>query len=658
MADPSRLRALFLAAGFVCGAVASIGSAAPIASPDPPAPVVLNRQPGWRGDQVLVFEALNRAEHMINLVVEFRGRGRKVDVRVGIFPGWPARIAIPIDVASGKTLFLDRTPGRFKAIVQGANLAFDQIDSIRLAAAPGAERDVEIRDARLADAMPAEYGFPAKPLIDGLHQWRARDWPGKAKTLDEVREALRAELKGPEPAYPDGWSAYGGWKGKTFEAAGFFRARHDGARWWLVDPDGCAFWSAGVDCIRTRSEANVAGIEAVFDPPLPARDAAPHLWSDRGPSRLFDGLGHNLERALGPTWREDWLALTRRRLIASRFNTIGNWSDADLQRRARVPYVFTMRDYPRTQRMLFRDFPDVYAEEYEARCREFARPLEAIRDDRCVIGYFMTNEPQWAFVSQFDLGRQLLRSDEPSATRDAFIAFLKDRHGDVGRLNAAWKTSFASFDDLRRRHDPDAFPGCREDTQAFTRRAVERFVAFPAKACRAADPNHLNLGLRWAWIHSDYQLAGGEHLDAFSINSYQPKPNPETIARIVEKTGKPVLVGEFHIGSLDRGLPSGGILNTRTMAESVKAYRYYIENAAAIPGLVGAHYFQWNDQHVMGRFDGENMQIGLHDITGRAYPEWVETCRAVHPALYEIAAGKRKPFDEKPKTVREGTLCW
>jgi hypothetical protein len=40
---------------------------------------------------------------------------------------------------------------------------------------------------------------------------------------------------------------FGGWKGKTFAATGFFRTEHDEQRWWLVTPAGNAFISFGVN---------------------------------------------------------------------------------------------------------------------------------------------------------------------------------------------------------------------------------------------------------------------------------------------------------------------------------------------------------------------------------------------------------------------------
>ncbi len=44
----------------------------------------------------------------------------------------------------------------------------------------------------------------------------------------------------------DGFDRFGGWKGKKFEATGFFRVEKD-ERWWLVTPEGNAFLSFGIN---------------------------------------------------------------------------------------------------------------------------------------------------------------------------------------------------------------------------------------------------------------------------------------------------------------------------------------------------------------------------------------------------------------------------
>lgn len=610
-------------------------------------------------EDVIIADVINEADAMINLQVVFSGDERRVVVRIGLFPHWPTRICLPVKVAEGGRLFLRRTPGCFKSVVEGANLAAEDIRRITLTAAPETTQYLQIKNARISDSASAdsqpEYTYPDEPQVDELHQWRTRDWPGKTKSLNELAEALNAEMADVAPEFGSERSQYGGWRATCFDATGWFRTHYDDGRWWLVDPDGCAFWSSGVDCIRSDGTVNVSGIEKMFTDEMPSPEDAPHLWTQREEGNIFHAQAYNLQRVLGSHWFEKWCEITRRRIIRYGFNTIANWSDEGFTQKAGLPYVFTMKDFPKTDECIFRDFPDVYSDEYTQRCASYAAQLEKIVDDRRVIGYFMTNEPQWAFLTDFNLGRQLLSNERASQTREAFIEFIKARYSSVSELNDAWGVRLKDFDDLRKKQLIKG-KGHEPDTMEFTCQAIERFVRIAAEACRAVDPNHLNLGLRWAWIHSDYQLSGSQHVDVFSINFYDLRPDAQLIARLAEKTGKPIMIGEFHIGALDRGLPAGGIRNVRTIQESADAFRYYVEHAAAIPALIGAHYFMWNDQHVMGRFDGENMQIGLHDICYRPYSEMVAACQAVNAAIPVLHTGRCQPFDKRPSVVIEGSL--
>ena len=95
------------------------------------------------------------------------------------------------------------------------------------------------------------------------------------------------------------------------------------------------------------------------------------------------------------------------------------------------------------------------------------------------------------------------------------------------------------------------FPGAEADLRAFSRRLTEAYVSIPAQACRQADP------------------------DVYKRQGLEAVPNQE---------------------------------------ERAAAFRYYVERVAAHPLGVGCHYFQCYDQFVLGRFDGENYNIGLFDI--------------------------------------------
>jgi hypothetical protein len=86
-----------------------------------------------------------------------------------------------------------------------------------------------------------------------------------------------------------------------------------------------------------------------------------------------------------------------------------------------------------------------------------------------------------------------------------------------------------------------------------------------------------------------------------------------------------------------------GLVQTANQAERAKGYRYYLEQAAALPCFVGAHWFQWADEPVLGRMDGENYDIGFVDVTNRPYLELVEAAKTTHRRLHDVHAGTRNP---------------
>jgi hypothetical protein len=70
--------------------------------------------------------------------------------------------------------------------------------------------------------------------------------------------------------------------------------------------------------------------------------------------------------------------------------------------------------------------------------------------------------------------------------------------------------------------------------------------------------DHLNLGMRYAYISSEELFAGCENFDVFSINCYKMNPAPE-IMKAGQSTGLPVMIGEYHFGALDRGPVATGL---------------------------------------------------------------------------------------------------
>ena len=79
------------------------------------------------------------------------------------------------------------------------------------------------------------------------------------------------------------------------------------------------------------------------------------------------------------------------------FNTVANWSDWRIAQTAGMPYVRPLTPVYEELPCIYRDFPDVFAPEFDAMCAEFGQQLAETRDDPAFIGYFLMNEPTWAF---------------------------------------------------------------------------------------------------------------------------------------------------------------------------------------------------------------------------------------------------------------------
>ena len=111
-----------------------------------------------------------------------------------------------------------------------------------------------------------------------------------------------------------------------------------------------------------------------------------------------------------------------------------------------------------------------------------------------------------------------------------------------------------------------------------------------------------------------------------------------------------MLIGEFHFGAVDRGLGQS-LFQVAGQKERGEAYRYYVEQGFSHPGLVGVTYFTWMDEDVMGRFDGENYNCGLIDVTNLPYREQTEAMMQTATRLHDVHDGKETPFDNRPERI-------
>ena len=616
----------------------------------------------------LMLKAQETHSVALNLLLYGKESGDQpvMTVRFGILPQVETMVYFDMEWLDGHVLFPESIPGELKIVCHGSRISRNEITRAELKTLP-AFHDLSIWMSELAmcDELSEEFRLPEGKLVDALGQNKTKEWPGKTRNLDDLKEILQEQMKTePKDGYPFGdWSSYGGWKEKKLgEGTGFFTKYKENGRWWLADPDGYAFFSAGPDCVGLSAGARVDGVEKWLDwlpdqedPAYAAMFAPPRKREGerrRNPV-MFSFLQANLYRALGEDWYEKWKGMIVGQLKQYGMNTLGNWSDERLFGVTDIPYVTSLPDFPDTEKKIFRDFPDVLSPEYAQNAEKCAQALEKRREDPWMIGYFLRNEPSWAFVDNLVLADEVLRNPEKTVCRQELISFLKERYGNIEKLNEEWGTGldgFECFDEPQEKVSAWSQAACL-DMKEFSRRLLRAYVEIPAKACRRVDPNHMILGMRWAWISDPDLVSGWENFDVFSINCYaqDPTSNIENIVKL--GVDLPVMIGEFHFGALDAGPSATGLEGVRTQKDRGIAYRYYCERVAAHPNGVGCHYFQCYDQFVLGRFDGENYNIGLFDVCSRPYPEMMEQVRACGQGLYPVAAGERETAEETAQEI-------
>jgi hypothetical protein len=457
---------------------------------------------------------------------------------------------------------------------------------------------LEIRSVELARDDPGDALLEKGALVDEFGQWIHDDWPAKAKSLEQLKADWAAEEKTLGKSAVDACK-FGGYVGTKAKGTGFFRVEKIDGRWWFVDPDGHLFWSAGIDSMRTEAQTLVSGREQLF------AAAAPH------PGSYY---AWNVERRFGADWTAKWIDLTVGRMSAWGFNTIGNWSDTRLGASGRMPYVVTTRGWGIENGPM--GVADVYAPDFEQRVeRAAAQQCDAHKDDPYLLGYFLGNEPPWP-------GRE-------SVAADAILA------GPATPLQAALKQYLAESDTPERR-------------RAFLFAAYQKFVTVVSAAVKRHDPNHLSLGLRFGSSAPEEIVRASKIFDVYSLNNYSYAVNQREIEKVRGLIDKPIVIGEFHFGTPGRGM-TPGLRQVANQEERGVAYRYYVENAAADPSIVGTHWFEWLDEPATGRFDGENYNIGLIDTTDRPYGELVRAAAETHRRIEAVHAGREKPVERQAK---------
>ena len=426
---------------------------------------------------------------------------------------------------------------------------------------------------------------------------------------------------------------WGGIADGCFQPRGYFRIVERDGVFWLIDPDGGRFLSKGVNSVqfeqdRIRNTTRIPYAEAC-------------------------------QRKYGS--KHAWRAAAAARLASWGFNTLGSWSDDAVANAGPAPLALTINldlgmsfawaKNDATGGSPDQDFPDVFNPDFDRHVCDRARDLCAKRsDDQSLLGWFIDNElrwgPDWRGPDEVLMLFLALRPATPGRT--AALAWLRQRYPDFTAFNSTWRTPAQSWDTLnalsridspyprspiyqrnaREEHAANRVNQARAafiaDCDAFAALVAERYFKLTCAAIRAADPHHLVLGCRFAYVPSPgVTKAAARHTDVISLNCYDSDAGPVINSYVA--TGKPCLISEFSFRGANSGLPNtnGAGPLVATQAERAAAFRHYVTAALQRPTLVGYHWFEHADQPAEGRFDGENSNFGTVKIDDLVYEDLV-----------------------------------
>jgi hypothetical protein len=382
---------------------------------------------------------------------------------------------------------------------------------------------------------------------------------------------------------------------------------------WLVTPCGQRFFSLGVNAV---------------DGGYPYRRKDGKIWYS------WTAFDPNLAQ---------WVATSRRRLAQWGFNSAGGWSLPPQQ--LRLP---TIIDLELGRQARFHWF-DPFAPTTAARMMALARKLTApYRDSPYRIGYFSDNEVGWWAGALF-----VFYSMKPasSATKERWVAMLHEYYaGDWTRFTAdfepppgvaSWAQLRATTGMTRMRPGGEGIHAVREWTGIVAR----HYYKLAAEAIHAADPNALYFGDRLPIYYDPAAVrAMAPYVDAiatnYNVDSSDGWVAPYYFAGLRQLSGgKPVLVSEWFFAARHNrtgNRNNGHLMTVDTQAERAAGAAAATENFAAIPEVVGAHWFQYYDHPKGGRQDGEDYDFGLVDINDQPYRRLTDALAVANRQAFDI----------------------
>ncbi len=394
--------------------------------------------------------------------------------------------------------------------------------------------------------------------------------------------------------------------------------------WWFLSPAG------QIEFLNTVTTVQPYQLGRDREGPhYVSRDYSPEAGADKA----ADGAG-DLDK---------WAQNTVRRVHSIGFKGLGAWSNP----------VFHKFDVPITRDLnvwsfMKPEFKRFYSPQWAPTAeRAIESQVTALKDNRNLVGYYIDNEIDWGegFSGPGHYFNHL-SNDDPN--RREVLRVIQTVWTNIDDFNREWKTSLKDWSELAALtelpHDQPKPMG--RLLSAWLSHLAGDYFKLTTEAVRRGDPNHLILGVRFrGFAPHEVVAASRGYTDAQSINYYvsDGRLDEEMFRMMYEKSGQPVILSEYSFHALDG---RSGNRNTVGFAAQVldqqaraDGYRQYTTRLARVPYVIGADWFQWNDEPPSGRSnDGEDVNFGIVDVDDTPYESLARAVKETSPQLNELHA--------------------
>ena len=485
------------------------------------------------------------------------------------------------------------------------------------------------------------------PFIDQYGQYKHHEWEGKIHSDEELQQAIaREEADLAAHTAPTSFNKYGGWAdGPRQEATGRFYLKKVDGKWWFVDPEGCLWWSHGVVRVTPSSAITPLDERRFFFENLPEKGSEfeqfyytydallKPYYTKRGHKDTYDYSSANIYRKYGENYLQKYGEMAHRRLRSWGLNTIANSSDKDICLMSKTPYIERVEIISAPiigTGGLWWQLSDPFDKSFKEVLITLLKEREKELKDPYLVGLFVDNELKWG--NESFLAEKAAQNPATVAVKRELVKYYRAKYGKISKLNSVWGTSFASWNALLA-NDKELPKQARADLVEFNDLIIHKYFRSCREVFDEYAPGVLYLGCRFSNSNKKAIVIGAQYCDAISHNSYRYSLENYTQPEGIDM---PMIVGEFHFGTMNMGLFHHSLIRVESQKERGEVYEAYVRSALEHPNIVGTHWHQFSDQAASGRFDGENFNVGLTDICDNPYYETIEGIRRVGYDMYNI----------------------